>query len=333
MKSRFISGSVIILGILLLISISGCGGANISKSAVPLPPSEARLPIIKVEPWLQVEASGAFLEGPAFDRQGNLFVSSIFDSRILKITPDKEVTTIFSQDGLMPDGIAIHKDGRLFVACLGGKILVLNTDGSNPVYIEARYQDKPAAPNDLVFDSKGNFYVTDFIGTASDPSGGVYWFSSDFQTVKPVFMNLATSNGVGLAPEGNVLWVSETSRMQIHRLELLEDGVTVNPVAGAGIPYRFTGGPGGCDSMAIDSEGNVYQCLIFQGRILILNKGGFPLAQVLIPGRDEGKLLRSTNVAFKPGTDEVYITVSDDNQAWIYKFRGLAQGLTLFSHQ
>jgi lactonase len=148
-----------------------------------------------------------------------------------------------------------------------------------------------------------------------------------------VIQNLASANGVALAPEGNVLWVSETCRNNLLRLELLEDGVTINPIAGATIPYRFTGGPGGCDSMRVDVEGNIYQCMIFQGRALILNKRGVPVANVVIPGREEGKHMGTTNLAFKPGTDEVFIMAWGEGGAWIYKFQGLAKGLTLFSHQ
>ena len=69
--------------------------------------------MLKITPWLQVDKGEAFLEGPTFDRQGNLFVSSIFDGRVFKITPDKKILTIFPQNGFLPDGIAIHKDGRL----------------------------------------------------------------------------------------------------------------------------------------------------------------------------------------------------------------------------
>jgi len=85
--------------------------------------------------------------------------------------------------------------------------------------------------------------------------------------------------------------------------------------------------------MAVDVDGNVYQAIIFHGRILILKNVGIPIANVLIPGRDEGKHPRTTNVAFKPGTDEAFITVSGEGGAWVYKFRGLAKGLKLFSHQ
>lgn len=305
----------------------------VTKSVVPLPPSLKDLPTLKVEPWLQVEPGDIFLEGPAFDRQGNLYVSSTFDNRVLKITPEKQVTTILHQDGLMPDGIAIHKDGRLFLACLSGKVATVNPDGSNLTTIDAKYQGAPRSANDLVFDSKGNFYITDFTGTVSDPTGGVYRYSADLMTVVPVFKNLAAANGIGLSPEGNVLWVSETCRNALHRIQLLEDGISIVPVAGANVVYRFIGGPGGGDSMAIDEKGNVYQCVIFHGRIIVLSNTGIPIAQVLIPGRDEGKLLRTTNVAFRPGTDEVYITVSDETGGWIYKFQGLAKGLKLFSHQ
>ncbi|MBW1999610.1 MAG: SMP-30/gluconolactonase/LRE family protein [Deltaproteobacteria bacterium] len=332
MKRRLLI-TAISLGILIIANYSVPAGAQVSKSVVPLPPALANLPKLEVEPWLRVDSQELFLEGPAFDRKGNLFVSSIFDNRILKITPDKKVVTVFKQEGLLPDGIAIHRDGRLFLACLSGKVVAVNPDGSNMTEIKVKYQGFPRSANDLVFDSRGNLYVTDFIGTAADPKGGVYRYSADFKTIKPVFRNLASANGIGLFPEGNVLWVTETGRNAIHRLQLLEDGVTIVPIAGSGIPYRFVGAPGGCDSMALDSKGNVYQAIIFQGRILILNSGGIPVAQVLIPGRDEGKLLRTTNVAFKPGTNEVYITASGKGGAWIYRFKGLAEGLRLFSHQ
>jgi lactonase len=311
----------------------GHSGPMISKSVVPLPPSLQNLPTIPITPWLQVDKQEAFLEGPAFDRQGNLFVSSIFDSRIIKITPNKQVSVILKQDGLLPDGIAIHKDGRLFIACLSGKLAVVNPDGSNFSVIEANYQGFPKSMNDLVFDAQGNLYITDFIGNISGLAGGVYRYSADMKTVHQVVKNLAAANGIGLVPASNVLWVSETCNNALHRIELLKDGITINPIAGAGIPYRFTGGPGGCDSMAIDEAGHIYQALIFQGRLLIFSPNGVPIAQVLIPGRDEGKLLRTTNIAFKPGTDQAYVTASGKGGAWIYTFKGLAKGLTLYSHQ
>ena len=62
------------------------------KSLVPIPPYEINVPIITAEPWLQIVSDPhVILEGPAFDREGNLFVTSVIDGRVYKITPDKKI--------------------------------------------------------------------------------------------------------------------------------------------------------------------------------------------------------------------------------------------------
>ncbi|HUL23730.1 MAG TPA: SMP-30/gluconolactonase/LRE family protein [Thermodesulfobacteriota bacterium] len=337
---KTIGFSLFLVAILIAFLVSGASMPQKEKNLVPLPPELANLPTIKAEPWVLVDKDpNILLEGPAFDRQGNLFVTSIFDSRIFKITPAKQVTPIQLPNGLLPDGIAIHKDGRLFIACLSGRVVSVNPDGSNLTDLP-KYNGKPASANDLVFDNQnGNLYVTDFTGTVAEPTGGVYRYSDNYTTVKPVIEHLASANGVGIAPPGNipsagnVLWVSETCRNEILRIELLSDGISINPIAGVTIPSRFSGGPGGSDSLRIDVKGNVYQCMIFQGRAVILNDKGVIIANVVIPGREEGKHLVTSNLAFKPGTDEVYIMAGGEGGAWIYKFRGLAEGLKLYSHQ
>ncbi len=85
--------------------------------------------------------------------------------------------------------------------------------------------------------------------------------------------------------------------------------------------------------MAVDSEGNAYIAINGQGRIVVLNPKGIPVANVLVPGRDEGRQLAVTNLKFKPGTNEAYVTASGAGGGWVYKFRGLAKALTLFGDQ
>jgi len=231
----------------------------------------------------------------------------------------------------MPTGLALHKDGRLFVACISGEVLSMNADGSSPTFYKVRANGKPATPNDCVFDPKGNLYVTDWSGTVPNPVGGIYRFAADFKSVVPVVQGMAAPNGIGIAPEGNVLWIGEMLRNGLVRIEVTEDGVTLPPITPISYPYYFSGHPGP-DGMAVDGKGHVYQAMNFQGRVVVL-RAGIPVAQVLIPGRDEGKYLRVTNLAFKPGTADGYITLSGNGGAWVYKFRGLAEGLKLFSHQ
>ena len=303
------------------------------KSALPIPSELSGLPIIEAEPWFQIDpGSNAFLEGPAFDRKENLFVTSPPSGIVYKITPQKQMSIVFNDKNVIVDGAAFHKDGRLFIACLSGELLVMNPDNYKVILLYPKYQGKTLSMNDLVFDSKGNIYVTDFTGDITDATGGVYRLSSDAKTVQLVLQHLASPNGISLSPEGDVLWVGESTRNTVLHIALLEDGLTPRPPVGVTCAYYSTGCPGP-DSNKVDAEGNLYQCLTGQGRIIVLNSHGIPVANVVVPERDNGKYLKTTNLAFKPGTSEGYITTSGHGGAWVCKFRGLAEGLALFSHQ
>lgn len=313
---------------------SQSGNKYSSKSMVPLPQDLINLPTIEAEPWFQVDTDPKlFLEGPAFDRQENLFITAPFSGIVFKVTPLKQLSTIFSDINVRVCGSAFHKDGRLFVACLSGELLVMNPDGTEVTRLYPKYEGGNLVINDLVFDSQGRIYVTNFTGNVVEPTGGVFRLSSDATVVQPIIQHLPLPNGISLSPQGNVLWVGETTSNRIIRISLLEDGVTLSPIDGINYAYYSTGSPGGPDSNKVDAEGNLYQCIAFQGRVLVLNERGIPIANVVVPGRDEGKHLSTTNMAFKPGTSEGYITTSGDGGAWIFKFQGLAEGLRLFSHQ
>ncbi len=307
--------------------------SDIRECIVPIPQELVSLPTIVAVPWFQLDPGSEYiLEGPAFDREGNLFVTSVPTGTVFKITPRKQMTIIFNDKKIRVNGSAFHKNGMLFIVCLTGELLTIDPHTYKATFMYPQYRGKSLTMNDLVFDSKGNAYITNFTGTVMNPTGGVFRISSDAKNVQPVVLNLASPNGISLSPKNDTLWVGESSRNAVLRIALLEDGITCNPVVGV-LPVYYSVGCFGPDSNKVDSAGNVYQCIIGQGRIIILNPVGIPVANVIVPGRDDGKLLRTTNLAFRPGTDEGYITTSGEGGAWIYKFKGLAKGLRLFSHQ
>ncbi len=57
-------------------------------------------------------ACGNQIEGPTFDDQGNLYIVSIADGNIEKITPDAKCTP-FANTGGEPQGLKFH-DGKLY---------------------------------------------------------------------------------------------------------------------------------------------------------------------------------------------------------------------------
>ncbi|MFG7488790.1 SMP-30/gluconolactonase/LRE family protein [Methylorubrum rhodesianum] len=306
-----------------------------TRGPVPIPPSERGLQAVVAEPWLRVSSEGLVLEGPAFDRDGDLLFCDVTGRRVVRASPDKRLSTLVSLGSLGPGGIALHKDGRVFVAAMGfakgvGAIVAVAPDGSG-----MREIVPPGAgymPNDLVFDDRGGFYFTDFRGTSTDPKGGVYYVAPDLRTVTPVLPHLAMANGVALSPDGKTLWVTEFSRNLLHRVELA-DATTPAPF-GTAVAYHFTGPAP--DSMRADADGNVYVAIYGQGRVLAFNRNGIPIGQVLLPGRDGGHNLRSTSMALRPGTDELLIVANDGDGgqgATIFRAGAFAKALPLYSHR
>jgi lactonase len=49
-----------------------------------------------------------------------------------------------------------------------------------------------------------------------------------------------------------------------------------------------------------------------QGRVLAFSPQGIPIGQILLPGREKGRNLKTTSMAIKPGTNEMVIVTGDD---------------------
>ena len=160
-------------------------------------------------------------------------------------------------------------------------------------------------------DRDGGFYCTDLSGTAAEKTAGVFYMEPDLSTLHPVIPGgMVATNGISLDPDGKHLWVTEYGAGALHRITL-RDKVTIQP-AESYIVYHFTGleGP---DSTTIDADGNLYVALCGQGRFLVFNRNGFPIGQILVPGRERGEMRKSTHLAIRPGTNEAYLCASDLN--------------------
>ena len=79
--------------------------------------------------WSDPNRQGAevecFLEGPSFDREGNLWIVDIPFGRIFRISPQKEWDLVVQYDG-WPNGLKFHQDGRAFIADYKQGLLALD---------------------------------------------------------------------------------------------------------------------------------------------------------------------------------------------------------------
>src|SRR5690606_18405626 len=90
--------------------------------------------------WCNTQLHGAqaevFLEGPSFDRDGNLWVVDIPWGRIFRIDPKGQVELAAEYEG-EPNGLKFHPDGRAFIAdCRNGIMVMDPRTGRVEPYLE-----------------------------------------------------------------------------------------------------------------------------------------------------------------------------------------------------
>lgn len=280
-----------------------------AATPAPIPLSEQGLQTVEAEPLKVVNSERHILEGAVFDSAGNLYFCDVTGGKVQKLTPENELSDYVVLDGLSPCGLAFGPDGRLFMAVknpegTAGSILAVAGEGARPEVIVSA--EKGYLPNDLVFDGKGGLYFSDCKGSSTVTGGGIVYRAPD-GSLTTVIPDMAQANGVALSPDDTIVWATEYAREQLHKTTV-RDSTKLVPFR-SHIPYRFTGrGP---DSMRVDADGNVYVAMMSQGRVLIFNPNGFPIGQILLPGRDEGKNLLSTSLAIHPEKKEVRIVTSN----------------------
>jgi gluconolactonase len=270
----------------------------------------------------------SFLEGPSFDRAGNLYVTDIPYGRIFRISPQLEWTLVAEYDG-WPNGMALHRDGTLWITDYRRGILRLDLSSStrggaaigDPVTILGhRNSESFKGVNDLTFDAEGNCYFTDQGQTGlHDPSGRVYRLRANGQ-LDLLIAGIPSPNGVALDTTGKVIFVAVTRANQVWRGPLLADGSVTKVGA-----FRTFFGASGPDGMAFDIENRLVVAHASLGGAFVLNARGEVTHFVKSPA---GSTV--TNVAYRPGTSQLVMTESETGT--ILEADLPAPGAPLLSH-
>lgn len=241
----------------------------------------------------------AFPEGPVLLPDGSLAVCEIARGRVIRIEGGRTWTLAETLGG--PNGAALGPDGALYV-CNNGGFSWDRTQGWRPVARSAenaggaiqrvdpatgvvdviydRCGDVPlVAPNDLVFDAQGGFWFTDH-GHRSGRKldfGAVYYARADGSFITEAAFPLIGPNGIGLSPEGDRLYVAETSSGRIWTWAIAAPGQLVradwpSPTGGdllAGLPgfWRF-------DTLAVEAGGNLAVAGLRRGGIAVISAEG-----------------------------------------------------------
>ncbi|MDA1053082.1 MAG: SMP-30/gluconolactonase/LRE family protein [Planctomycetota bacterium] len=301
------SASLLITSLAIWIGPTGLG----ADEEPELPPSHS------VQPELY--ATGfEFAEGPAFDRDGNLFVVNYRgNGNIGRIAKDGTASVWCVLDALAPiegqrsqaNGLKVDSEGRLVVADAGGgRLLRVSADGKSIAVLADRWNGaRFNSINDVALDTKGNIYFSDPGGSSTEkPVGSVYRFDISTNAIARLATNLAFPNGLAVTVDQQHLCVGESSRYRVMIYDLI-DGQAANERVLIDFPQKddgmIRGGPFDPDGMICDEAGRLYVAMWVGG---VINVVDIPTGK-LIRQYDAGGL-KATNCHFYDGY--LYTTVA-----------------------
>jgi gluconolactonase len=169
-----------------------------------------------------------FVEGPAADRDGNVFFTDIPNNRIYKIGAEGALS-VFREKSGGANGLMFDAENRL-VACEGDldyrRVTRTEADGSVTVLAERFEGKRLNSPNDLTIACDGGIYFTDprygDRGGMEQPVEGVYHIAPDGMITR-VIGNLVRPNGILLSIDNRMLYVMDEGANEVYAYTVQAD--------------------------------------------------------------------------------------------------------------
>ena len=248
-----------------------------------------------------------FPEGPIALADGTVLVCEIARGTLSRVHPSGSVEVV-AECGGGPNGAAIGPDGAVYITnnggCFewidlgtlllpgpvpdswsGGSIQRVDLATGEVTTIYTHSGEVPLrAPNDIVFDSTGGFWFTDHgvrLPRSSDLTG-VFYARPDGSSIREVIRTLDRPNGVGLSPDGKMLYVAETHTGRLWRWPVTGPGeVSVGlPINGGGALLHAAERAIMLDSLAVDADGWVSVARFGEGGIISVSPDGSEIEQL-----------------------------------------------------
>lgn len=201
----------------------------------------------------------SFTEGPAVDKEGNIFFTDQPNNQILKWSVDDKLS-VFSESSGRANGLYFDRKGNL-LSCSDAENEIWSFDkkANHTVLISDFRGYKLNGPNDLWVHPNGNIYFTDPLyardywtraSKMQQDGEHVYCLSMNGEvSVMKVAIDLEKPNGIVGSPDGKHLYIADIKANKTYIYDIQKDGTLKNKKLFA---------PLGSDGMTIDSEGNVY---------------------------------------------------------------------------
>ncbi|WP_375250562.1 SMP-30/gluconolactonase/LRE family protein [Sphingomonas sp.] len=292
-----------------------------------------------------------FPEGPVALPDGSIVLVEIEPGRITRIHPDGR-RQLVAEPGGGPNGLAMGPDGKLYCCNNGGfdwlesngllaphgiaadysggriERIDLDTGAVEVLYRSGDHGVTLRGPNDIVFDAHGGFWFTDHgkidYAARCHDIVGIFYAKTDGSFIEEVIFPSNNPNGIGLSPDGSVLYAAETYTCRLMRFNITAPGKVAGDAGpgGPGIPLYRPAGYKFFDSLGMEANGNICVATIGESGISVIAPTGELVEFVATPD------IFTTNICFG-GEDmrDAYITLSGTGK--LVKTRWARPGLRL----
>ncbi len=223
------------------------------------------------------------IEGPAFDKNGNLYVVNFQrDGTVGLVKPNGDAELFITlPEGSTANSVQFDSKGAMYLADFTGHNVLKVNMKSKEISVYAHH-DAFNQPNDICMNKKDQIF-------ASDPNWkegkGKLWRIDKGGKVVLLTDQMGTTNGIALSPDEKILYVNESVQRKIWKFDVDEKGNIANKTLFAEFPDF------GFDGMKCDAEGNLYVTRYGKGAIAVLSPDGKLIREVLLKGKNCSNLV------------------------------------------
>jgi len=222
-----------------------------------------------------------FTEGPAVDREGNVFFTDQPNDRIVKWSAADGSLSEWLAPAGRANGTYFDKTGNLIVCADEINQLWSISPDKKITRLVTNYGGKLLnGPNDVWIRPDGGIYFTDPLykrdywkrdPTMQQDGQHVYFMTPGRSEVIRVTTDLKQPNGIVGTPDGKTLYVADIGVGKTYAYDIQPSGVLANKRLFCNL---------GSDGMTIDAEGNVY----LTGRgVTVFDKTGKQIEHIAVP--------------------------------------------------
>lgn len=248
----------------------------------------------------------SFTEGPAVNKQGDIFFTDQPNDKIWKYSTDGELSLFMDKTG-RSNGLYFDRKGNI-IACADerNELWSISPDKQVKVLLDNFEGKKLNGPNDLWIDKKGGIYFTDpyyqrNYWTRKKPEiegKKLYYLPAGKKIPIIVDDKFVQPNGIIGTPDGKYLYVADIGDSKIYRYTINREGKPGE---------RIIFAPEGSDGMTIDSKGNVY---ITGKGVTVYDAGGLRIGNIPVPSNWVGNICfggKDRKTLFITASESIYI--------------------------